>query len=394
MSLSKDMKKLTLMNASFQIISAYISIFVNLYIWESSHKISDIAIYNLIMYPMLVLFFTWGGRLLIDHSIRFLMGLSSIFTAITFLCLLFVHPTNHFLWLSSIAVPIGIMQGFFWSGMNLTLVLFGKGHEFTEYFSVQGIISQIINIVLPIGSAFVIKYLGYNSSFILMFIFVAIMFISSFQIHPFSLKTVLKENEHLLDGKALWTLMKKPGFRWNFPSNVLSTFFVQFQSLFALLFTFSLTDNKLYIALLNVGYTICCLIALRIYKRAKVSQDNVWLIIGMSSVSIGFLMALYPKAPVLVLSNVLTTVGMFYFGTIFSSQQYRILKNEDILGKIRFLILQDWVLAVARVFIFILIYFVKDFKGPAFILLLLLSLLSCLFLPFFQKKTMRELGID
>jgi MFS transporter, YQGE family, putative transporter len=393
MKLSSDMRKLLMMNNSFQIIFSYISIFVNLYIWEKSNRISDIAIYNLVMYAVLVIFFTWGGKLLLSYSIRFLMGLSSIFAAASFIILLFYHPENHFLWLAFLGTSIGILQGFFWSGMNLTLVFFGRGHEFTEYFSVQAIISQVINIALPILSGFIIKYFGYNSSFALMFIFVIMMFLTSFQIPKFSLKEALKENERLLDRKELVTLLVKPGFRWNFPANVLSTFFVQFQSLFALLFTFSITDNQLYIALLNVCYTLCCIVALQVYKRVRSLKENVWLFVGMIFVSFGFLLALYPIAPILVLSNVLTTVGMFYFGTIFSSQQYRIMEYEDILGKLRVLILQDWVLAVARLFIFSLIYFVKDFKGPFFVGLLILALTSCLLLPLFQKKAMHEIHV-
>jgi hypothetical protein len=55
---SKDIRKLLIMNMISSIISIYIAIFVNLYIWESNHGIGGVSLYNLSMYICWGLSFT------------------------------------------------------------------------------------------------------------------------------------------------------------------------------------------------------------------------------------------------------------------------------------------------------------------------------------------------
>src|SRR5690606_34947123 len=88
--------------------------------------------------------------------------------------------------------------------------------------------------------------------------------------------------------------------------------FIQFQNLFVLLFTFHVTENKLLIALLNTAYTLSAFAALYLYRRLRLTE-NAWMLFGMISLSIGFLISLAYIAPLLVVSNILSTIGIFYF---------------------------------------------------------------------------------
>jgi YQGE family putative transporter len=55
------------------------------------------------------------------------------------------------LYLTAIAIPVGATNGFYYAGNNLGISLFGKGKEFASFFSLTGLIAQIIAFVNPIA---------------------------------------------------------------------------------------------------------------------------------------------------------------------------------------------------------------------------------------------------
>src|SRR5665647_928450 len=101
------------MNASSNIIFNFIGIFVNLYIWEQGRSIFDVTWFNLILFCMWGISFTYGAKLLMRYSTKLLIRIIAICGAATFLLLSFLHLDNRMLWIAIIAIPIGIMWGFY-----------------------------------------------------------------------------------------------------------------------------------------------------------------------------------------------------------------------------------------------------------------------------------------
>ncbi|UUZ79605.1 hypothetical protein LJK88_31415 [Paenibacillus sp. P26] len=139
------------------------------------------------------------------------------------------------------------------------------------------------------------------------------------------------------------------------------------------------------IALLNVLYASSSIAAMTLYRRLKTRED-VWLTVGMLFISAGFLLPLLPKAPLLIASNVLTTVGMFYFATVWNTRQFRVISQQTAMEQARILLWREWFLNLSRIVMLILILFVDDLKGPMFMALIALALISALLIPWFSRK--------
>ncbi|WJH33787.1 hypothetical protein N6H14_27920 [Paenibacillus sp. CC-CFT747] len=273
MSVSKEIKRLLVMNASSNIIFNYVGIFVNLYIWESGKSIRDVTWFNFILFAAWTVTFIAGARLMTRFSNRLLVRAVALSGAATFLLLTFLHLDNRLLWITIIAIPVGTMWGIYAAAQNITLSLFGKGKDFAGYFSASTIIGQTISVLNPIVFALVIKWIGYTGSFVLMFVFVTILLVVSFLIPPISLSS---ERMPLFQHVSFSRVFTTASLRWMVPSCLAAGIFLQFQGLFALLFTFSVSKDKLIIALLNVLYTGSAITAMILYRKFAL-RDNVWL---------------------------------------------------------------------------------------------------------------------
>ena len=383
MRVSKEIRGILLMNASSNIIFNFIGIFVNLYIWEKEKSIFDVTWFNLILFCVWSLSFAVGAKLLTKYSTKLLIRIIAGCGTITFLLLSFLHLDNRLLWIAIIAIPIGVMWGFYAIAQNISLTALGKGEDFDAYFSYSTLIGQAVSILNPIFFAIVIKFFGYTGSFLLMFMFVAILLFVSFFIPNI---TIANEREPLFAKFRISQVFSYSTLRWIVPSCLAAGIFLQFQGLFALLFTFSVSENKLIIALLNVGYACSTIVAMILYRKLKTSNGTS-LTIGMIFISVGFLITLFPTAPVLVISNLLTTVGMFYFASIWNARQFQIIAKHNAIEQVRILIWREWFLNIARIIMLLLILTVRDFHGMSFILLMSLALVCALVIPYFSGRS-------
>jgi YQGE family putative transporter len=381
--IAASIRKVLIMNAASTIIFNYIGIFVNLFIWEKNHSIFDVTWFNLIMFITWSLAFAWGSRLLTKYTTRVLIRATAVCGAITFLLLTTLTLDNRLLWIAIIAVPVGIMWGFYAASQNITLSAIGKGGDFEGYFSIATIIGQTVSIVNPVVFAFIIKWIGYSGSFILMFVFISVLMAVSFVISPV---TLAEEKKPLFQQMRFSTVFSYPAIRWMVPSCLAAGIFLQFQGLFALIFTFSVSNDKLVIALLNVLYAVFSIAAMILHRKMTISS-GIWLKIGMVAISAGFLIALLQHSVFLVISNILTTIGLFYFATIWNSAQFRIISRHTSIEQARILLWREWFLNISRITMLILILFVKDLQGVAFLVLLCFSLVCTLLVPFFSQKS-------
>lgn len=385
MRIKPEIKKMIMMNASSMIIFNYIGIFVNLYIWEKNKSIFDVAWFNLILFISWTIFFVIGAKLLSHYTNRLLIQGVAIGGAATFFLLSFLELDNRMLWISIIALPVGAMWGFYAIAQNITLSQLGKGGDFNSYFSLASIVGQTINVVNPLAFAIIIKLTGYYGSFLLMFLFVLFLLVVSFQIPSV---TLANEEIPIFRDFSYSKVHTTKALKWLAPSFLPSGVFIMFQGLFALLFTFSVSQDKLIIALLNVMYTCCTIAAMQIYRKFKL-KEHTWLIIGISFVSVGFLIVLFPYSPLLVISNILTTTGMFYFGTIWNTQHFAIISSDTTsVQQVRLFIWREMFLNFSRIAFLLLVLNVKDFDGFWFMSLMLLTVSCALLILFFAKKSM------
>lgn len=383
MKVSNEIRGVLLMNASSNIIFNFIGIFVNLYIWEQGRSIFDVTWFNLILFGTWGVSFAIGAKLLTRYSTKLLIRIIAICGAFTFLLLTFLHLDNRLLWITIIAIPVGVMWGIYAIAQNISLSYLGKGEDFDFYFSWASLIGQAVSIVNPIFFALVIRFIGYSGSFLLMFLFVALLLIVSFYLPHI---TISDEKERLFTNFRMRQVFNYSSLRWIVPSCLAAGVFLQFQGLFALLFTFSVSEDKLIIALLNVGYA-CATIGAMVIRRKLVASEGKVLIYGMIFISLGFLITLYPLAPILVLSNLLTTIGMFYFGTIWNTRQFSLIVKHTKIEQVRILIWREWFLIIARIITLLLILTVKDFHGIEFIVLMVFALGSALIIPYFSNRS-------
>ncbi|GAB6990790.1 MFS transporter [Paenibacillus pini] len=391
--MSKDIRKLLIMNAIFSIISIYIGIFVNLYIWESNQGIGEVSLYNLSMYICWGITFAFAARLITKYSIRVLLFISALCGAVAFIYLMTVHFDNRALWITLLGIPVGMMFGFSQASQNLSIAMQGKESEFAPYFAAVNITGQVLNMAVPILSAAVIQGFGYQGSFVVMLTFIIIMLIYAVSMPRISLppKQVqpIKERREPFYTLGFRSAFGYPGAKWVLCSLLAGGVFLQFQNLFTLLFTFSVTENKLLIALLNMCYTLSSLLGLYLYRKIKFNEMR-WLWIGTSLLAIGFLIVLIPYSPALIISNVLTSIGMFYFSIVWNAQQFKYIKHLDPSRQTTFLVWRECTLVFTRCILLSLTFSLTEMKGIGFAAIILVTLGCLIAIPIFQKLAGRE----
>ncbi|WP_253735800.1 MFS transporter [Paenibacillus sp. FJAT-26967] len=386
--MSSNIRKMLMMNFVSSIIFIYIGIFINLYIWQVNNSIFEVSWFNLVMFIGWGISFVLGARMLYRQTIRLLLALSAVSGAAAFLLLTFLTLDNRNLWIAMIGLPVGLMWGFYTVAQNLSVSFSGKGSEVASFFAANNLIAQVLSMVIPIVSAQFIGWFGYESSFILMFVFVIIMLLFSYTMPKISMP--LSEGPQLGFWKEL-TVKKVFGSRqsvWLVLSILAGGVFLQFQNLFTLVFTFTVTQDKLLIALLNVLYTGSAFLGLVLYRKFK-WNDNLCLWLGVILLSAGFVVALFPLHPLLILSNVLTAFGMFFFAMIWNAQQFHCIENFPPARKAAFLIWREGLLIGMRIILLVFIMQLQSLDGWLYVALIGITLISLILIPVFQTKAVK-----
>jgi YQGE family putative transporter len=388
--LSQDIRKLLTMNVVSSIVFIYIGIFVNLYIWQKNHLISEVALYNLALFISWGIAFPLSAKLLTRYSIRLLLCISALGGGLAFTYLMTVQLDNRFLWIVLLGIPVGIMFGSSSASQNLSISLAGKNNEFSSYFAALNITSQVLSMAVPFLAAKVIDRFGYNGSFALMLCFLVMMLGYSVFMPQITLPKPQNPNEIANFGRfRFYTAFSYPGAKWILLSLLASGVFLQFQNLFTLLFTFSVTQNKLLIAMLNMLYTVATLLGLLLFRRIKLNETR-WLWIGTTLLAAGFLIVIIPYPAALIISNVLTSIGMFYFTTVWNAQQYRSIQHLNPVQKTSFIVWREIILVVTRCVLLGLAFYLKAFQGLWFIGIIAFTITCLLAIPIFQSRAVRE----
>lgn len=385
--MSQALRKWLVMNMMSYTIFVYVGIFVNLFIWEKNRLISEVAWYNLLVYFSWSFAFAGAAYLLARATARLLLGVSAFSGASAFLLLSYVELDNRLLWIAMIGAAVGVMYGFFSAAQNLSVSMSGTSAELGRYFSAAAGIQQGVTLAVPLLSAAIIVYFGYSGTFALMLVFLACMLAFSFAMPRLSLRAEAGPPTVVW----LWReLLRKPGLRWFSASNLAAGVFLQFQQLFLLLFTFSVTENKFWIAALNGLYTLATLCGLLAYRKFG-WKDSTFLAMGCALIASGFLIALFPVKPLLIVSNLLTAVGMFCFGAAWNTLQFKWIKPYPEAGQAKLLVWRETLICVTRIGTLLLVMSVDNFRSPLFVALIVLSVLCLLAVPYFEYRAKKTL---
>lgn len=388
--MSKGIRKLLAMNAIFQIVAIYNGIFINLYNWERGRAIADVSLYNLSMFVCWGVSFLLAAKLLTRFSIRLLLAASALCGAAAFALLMGFGEEGRLLRIALLGVPVGAMFGFSAAAQNFALTLKGSGRDFAPYFSALLVISQALAMAVPFVSAKAIDAAGYAGSFVLMLAFVALMLGYS----AFMPRITIAGAAPDIGRFRFRAAFGRPGSKWIVLSLLAAGVFLQFQNLFTLLFTFSVTENKLLIALLNVLYTCCSLLGLWLHRKLKRVDEGRWLRFGTRLMGVGFVVALLREPAALVVSNVLTTFGMFYFSAVWNAQQFRFIQGADLESKVSFFVWRECALIATRCLLLGATMPLKDMGGTGFALVIAATVLCLLLIPPFQHRALRAAGTE
>jgi MFS transporter, YQGE family, putative transporter len=389
---SKEIRKLLVMNTLSSVISIYIGIFVNLYIWEQGQHVFEVSLYNISLFVCWGIAFITAAKLMTRYSIRLPLAVSAVCGAAAFLYLMYVQIDNRILWIILLGIPVGFMFGLAQAVQSLSVALQAKSSEFAPYFAFISVTFQVMSMAVPLAAAKVIDGFGYAGSFWLMLLFVAIMLIFSAYMPRITLPSPADSDEKLDHGRFRFrTAFGQPGSMWIFYSLLAGGVFLQFQNLFTLLFTFSVTQDKLLIALLNMLYTLCAIIGFWMFRRLKINERR-WFWLGTLLLAAGFLIVLLRVPAALIASNLLTAVGMIFFTTVWNAQQFRYIQHLGAVRQTSFLVWRECLLVATRCLLLGLTMSLTEFGGVWFVFIITVTL-ACLFsIPITQHRALRMSG--
>jgi len=382
MGLGKELRFLLLTTVIFSIINSYVTIFINLYIWEKYHQISQVAWFNITMLVFWGIAFTIAGKIFAVYSLQATMRIASLMALLAFLLLLTLPNASSVLWNLSIGASVGFMCGTYFMSQNIFISFYGKGDEFNTYFSLYTFAQQILSILNPIVFAIIIKSFGYATSFIIVFAVVCILFVLTFYIPNVTLSKEEKEKPFFRVHNP-WLQMQK--LRSFLSSCFIMGFLLQFQLLFTQLFTFHVSENKIIIAGLNVLYTILTICAYFFVRQAHIPPIRQ-LQSGVVLMGMAYLLALYPEPIILILLNIFSAIGYFFLITNWNTSQFNYMKQFDSITLTNVIILREIILNIGRIIMLLFIAQVQEFRGLTYQGMILFISVCIALLFFIERK--------
>ncbi|GKU76027.1 MFS transporter [Paenibacillus sp. L3-i20] len=403
--MTSSIRKIFTMNIISSIIYIYVGIFINLYIWEAGQNISDVAWYNIVLFTGWSISYGCGTFLVHKLGMRKLITISALSVGLAFALLAWMPPFERIWWLASIALPVGLSWGLYSATQNISLTILGKDKDFSVYFAYSTLAGQILSMIVPIIYAQVILKFGYSASFIAMIVFVLIMMVyAKFLPHLPKENSALPSKETRKSKslspfgifKQVGKQMLQPQYRWLTFSIFAAGIFLQFQNLFTLLFTFTVTQDKTLISLLNALYTLAGVVALLIYKRIKLTNMK-WLWIGAGLLAFGFIIVTIPmptpsaKSILLISSNIISAIGMLLFASTWNAITFNSIQFLNDQERTMFLVWREWLLCISRIVLLTIVLSLNDLSGWLFNLIIAFTVISLLAIPFTMNIATRRI---
>lgn len=383
--LSKELKQMMVLSVFGFIIVQLTFLFMNLYIWIEGKSIHHLMLFNIGQ------FLTWGMMYVIGvivfkkTNLRVNMLIASMvpvgfFYFLTTLELVIKNESVFFM-----GMLIGLMLGFYTSGQTQAVSNLGKKEEFDYYFQLRSIVEKIVSIFVPVLFSVIIYYFGFKSAFFVLFITSFSMFIYVFKLPK--VKLGLSREVSLLKNLSRRKIFKTKKMNLLFFSLFLGPVILEFQRIFALLFTFSVTNNEIIVAMLTVIYSMFMFLAMKIYKQFPGKSPSFWISIGIGFMFLSFIILIIGNVITSILANILLVIGTFFFRNVFYSEHYKQTKDLPAIENTGFFIWRESIFCLSRIMIsFLVLLFVNEVQSIAFFVLFLLSIVSSIFIIAIYKK--------
>lgn len=365
---------------STDVVNTFIVVFLNLFIWQKEKNVLDLAWFNLSMFVVWIFSYLLGAWVIHKTSMRVVFQLSNLFTVALFMILSFVEVKDPLLWLLFIGSVTGFMKGFLSSGKNLGVAAFGEKAEFASFFQYQMLFTKILQILTPLLFAFLLMLYGYKNVFLMMCVYSVLLLVLTFYIP----KEENKNKEPLFEKMLSPFTSKKMKL---LPiSFLLGGVFSEFQTIFLVVFTFTITEDKFGVALLNISYSLLIIGLIYLYKKLTRISGIHWLFIGATTAFLGFGLIVFLEDWWLILANLLIVAGSFYFSTTYYSQQFEVMNELSSLDKERMLIWRECLLAFSRAFFLGMIILIGKVNDQTMGVIFCFVMVVTFLVPFVHKK--------
>lgn len=386
------MYKLLIFNTISNIVFTFVFLFVNLYIWKQNQNLADLAWFNISQFTLWSLAYFIGSYLFNKTSLRTVMKVSSLFSVILFSLLAFCEFDNPLTWIIFSGSVFGIVKGFHSSGSTQALGMMGKGREYTVYFQQNDLWNKTVNILMPLVFALLLVVFTYKILFVTMLIFSFILVLLSVTL-PNLKPTEFFGEVNIYRHFSIFKVFKKKEHNMLPLSYLAGGVFSEFQSIFLLFFTFTITSDKIWVALLNILYTLLALISIRLYKKIKL-KDETWLFIGIGFAFTGLTFSIFLEDWWMIIPNILLVFGNFYYRSTYFAQQFQAINNEQPLLKFQITVWREMLLCVSRVILLSLILIFNIYMDVSNYLywLMGIALFTSLCVPFIHRRFEIENG--
>jgi MFS family permease len=147
--LSPESRRLLLSILLFTIALPLLSVFVNSFLWRSSHSVGQVILYNISTFIGMPIGFYTNTFLLRSYSSKQLYFWGSLLQGLIVAIILFL-PSATLSTISIAGIAMGIVSGIYW-GNRLMIGMFStNSHQRTYFISIELILVTLMGIIMPL----------------------------------------------------------------------------------------------------------------------------------------------------------------------------------------------------------------------------------------------------
>ena len=147
--LSAESRRLLLSILLFTIALPLLSVFVNSFLWRSSHSVGQVILYNIATFIGMPIGFYINTFLLKKYSAKLLYFWGSLLQGIIVAAILFL-PTAGLLVVSLAGIAMGVVSGIYWGNRIMIGMYATNSHQRTYFISLELILVTLMGIIMPL----------------------------------------------------------------------------------------------------------------------------------------------------------------------------------------------------------------------------------------------------
>lgn len=338
------------------IVRVFTKIFLTIYFLEVTKDISKVALFYVTYYAVQTFAFYVLGRQ-IKCSSRMAPYRVGMFLNFAFLLLIMLLKDNVSQYICYLAVLHGVAGAFYWLPYNILSFDLNAYSNRSLYLSYEKATGDIIGIVIPILIGSIIQFNSYQPVFIIVLTFTALAFLISFKISNCGMST------KPIDMAGFFSLMKKSGER-----DVFKTYRSEFlrglnyygalEVIIPIIIFLSFSSKFTLGALSSVFAFVSILTSIIVGKFLKDKYFKSFLVIsGIILFGGTILLVLNVSKPVVIIYNLVFAVAIPILTILQSVYSYNAIdKSELIEYRVEHFIVREFILNVARILSFMILF--------------------------------------